>query len=147
MGHSMHKKFSFAAAATAIATLTLASTAAFAGPNAQPAPSGGGKGVHTAGATNVSGWAVVAADGTFARGSNVAGVLKLGSGTYEVQMNSKLKHCAFVASAGDPAASSSGFGVVTTANRSGNEKAVFVQAFNQAGASTDTDFHLIVDCS
>lgn len=147
MGLSMKRSVSVAAAAASIAIFACAGVATASPGGPQPAGPAPAKGVHTLGASNVSGWAVVDATGTLARGANAVAVIKLGAGTYEVQMNSKLKHCSFVGSAGDPGQGTSGFGVVTTANRAGNEKAVFVQTFNQAGTSTDTDFHLNVTCS
>jgi hypothetical protein len=141
----MKNSFSVAAAAASIAMFAFAGTVS-AAPGQQPAGPAQAKGVHTLGPANISGWAVVASDGTLVRGSNATGVIKIATGQYEVDMNSKLTKCSFVGGAGSTGAGSSGFGVVTTANRSGNPKGVYVEIFNQAGAVADVSFHLNVTC-
>jgi hypothetical protein len=142
-------KMSIAAVAVAASSAIFAfSTLAVAGPGTGlNVPRPGAKQVHVAGATNVSGWAVVDADGVLARKENAKTATKLGTGTYEVAFNSALNHCSYQATAATSGISGAPSGFVSLSPRSGNKRAVFVITRDTAGVLADLGFHLQVNCS
>jgi hypothetical protein len=100
-----------------------------------PAPSG------------VSGWAVINADGTFARRLNAGHANKLGTGQYEVIFNSKINKCAYTATTGDPGSIAvPGPFFIGITGRQGNGKGVFVTTFDQNGLAADSAFFVNVTC-
>jgi hypothetical protein len=130
------------------ACLALSGVAAAAGPaKDMNAPRPAAKDVHIAGASNISGWAVVEADGTLTREDNATGVIHLSTGTYEVDFNSKLKHCAWTAMISNSGSGTPLTGFIKAAARAGNIKGVFIATYDTAGAAADLPFHLNVTCS
>lgn len=141
----MHRKIStFAALASAIIFTAAAPVTALAatGSNAPRASHA----VDTKGASNISGWAVVEADGSLARGSNAKGSSKVADGSYEVNFNSKLKSCVFNATLGNSSDGNPSHGTIVVANRAGDIRSVFVETRDVAGTLTDLSFHLNVTC-
>jgi hypothetical protein len=131
------------AASSAVLAFSTVASAASLGLNT-PAP--GGK-VHVAGATNISGWAVVDTDATLVRKENAKSAAKLGTGSYEVVFNSALNHCSYQASAATPGISGAPVGLIGLSPRSGNNRAVFIQTRDTSGNLIDLAFHLQVTCS
>lgn len=123
-----------------VAGLMLAQTAAFAAPAfvqpSGPAPAA----AHTNAGSNLSGWAHVAANGTLIQGVNATGAIKLGTGAYEVDFNSKLNKCAFTAT---PFLAGTTIGAEPRAQ---NIRAVFVNIMNSNGSVVDGQFYLVVTC-
>lgn len=110
---------------TAILLCTLLASAASAGP--------------------ISGWAIVNADGSVARGSHVASAINLSSGNYVVDFDRAVRKCTFTATLGD-ANDGSLPGYVTVAAANEQKAGVYVVTFDQHGAPTDRGFHLNVRC-
>jgi hypothetical protein len=92
--------------------------------------------------------AVVSASGALIRGNGATGVVKIGTGIYEVDFGNNVQNCAYVATPGDTA----NFFVpgsiyATTAQRNGNRKGVFVEVINRVtNTLVDDPFHLSVYC-
>jgi hypothetical protein len=141
-------------AIAAAATLGVAGGTAFAGASS---PNGAAKSsarvvphFSTGTAVKVKAAAVVNADGTLARGSTlpykVTGSSNLAPGQYEVDISHSVAACAYVATLGEPAASSVPGGEITVATRAGNNSAVFVLTDDSTGTHTNEPFHLVVVC-
>lgn len=141
------KKYIAAGVVLASSAILALSTVASAGPLKLNTPAPGGKGVHVAGATNISGWAVVNADGSLARKENAKSSNKLGTGAYEVIFNSALNHCSYQATAATADISEAPSGFVSLSPRSSNNRGVFVVTRDTDGVQTDLAFHLQVTCS
>lgn len=127
--------------------LFAAAAAAAAAPVGLNTPRPGGKDVHVEGATNISGWAVVDADGTLARKENAKSATRLGTGSYEVVFNSALNHCSYQATPGTSGISSGPTGFIGLSPRSGNNRAVYISTRDTTGTLADLAFHLQVTCS
>ncbi|MFE0590483.1 hypothetical protein [Micromonospora echinospora] len=95
-------------------------------------------------ATTVS-FAVVASNGTLARGQDAVSVIKYGPGQYEVIFNRVVSRGAYVATIGEASdcCIPSG-GEVSVAPRLSTPNAVFVQTRNYNGTAYDRPFHLYV---
>ena len=92
-------------------------------------------------------FAVVYSTGGLARGKGAVSTDHTpGSGTYVVHFSARIKKCAFLATIGNPGTRIEPPGSITTAPRGFDPDAVFVQTTDLAGASTDRDFYLFVDC-
>jgi hypothetical protein len=92
-------------------------------------------------------FAVVAADGTFVRGSSsVVSSANLGTGSYEVIFNKDVTGCAYVATIGTTSTGVAGPGQTTVAGRNGNADGVFVATQDSSGVGTNNSFHLSVSC-
>ncbi|MFI5844710.1 hypothetical protein ACIA8K_33930 [Catenuloplanes sp. NPDC051500] len=93
-------------------------------------------------------WAVVGGDGTLSRGSaSVTSVVRLGPGRYEVRLNKPVSGCAYLATRGHTSFTGvAAPGTISTATRSGNPNAVWVETRTLPGAFTDSAFHLQVQC-
>ena len=93
-------------------------------------------------------FAVVAADGTLARGSSsVVSSAPLFAGAYEVIFNKDVSGCAFVATIGTTINGGVATpGEISVAGRTGNVDGVFVSTQDSAGANANNSFHLSVSC-
>jgi hypothetical protein len=93
-------------------------------------------------------FAVVAANGTLARGRSVASVARTGAGRYQVIFTSDVRPCAYFATIGDTSAAPLGGGSqITTASLSTSGNGVSVRTWGPNGGATgDRPFHLIVSC-
>ncbi len=92
-------------------------------------------------------WAVVAGDGTLARGGHVASTTHLGTGNYEVLFDSNVNKCAFTATIGTTSIGTvPNPGEITVAGRAGNKTGVFVHVSDRTGIAIDSPFHLGVTC-
>jgi len=92
-------------------------------------------------------WAVVDADGSFARGKGVVSTANLGTGIYEVIFNKNVRGCVYTATiglSGDSGVSDPGF--ITTVGRVTDLNGVFITTDDVTGASADLGFHLYVGC-
>jgi len=88
---------------------------------------------------------VVAADGTLARGKDVASSSKTGNGTYQVTFSQNVSACAYVAQVGSTDSSPPPVGVsASTAQVSSAPDAVAVTTFN--GSPMNVPFDLSVLC-
>ena len=139
----MNRSFTVGVVLASSALLAFSSVAAAATGSNSGASAKGGK---VPGASNISGWAVVEADGTLTRGSNATGASKIDTGAYEVDFNSKLTKCAFTATVGNSGGGNPTHLSIVVASRSGNIKAVFVETEDFAGNTVDSPFHLNVSC-
>lgn len=93
-------------------------------------------------------WAVVNPDLTLARGAGVVSVDKEGEGRSAVVFDRDVSACAYTGTIGF--ADSVGVpddGAVTVSGLNGNPDGVFVKTYDQAGAATDSGFHLVVTCA
>jgi hypothetical protein len=131
-------------ASSALLAFSAVSAASSVGLNT---PRAGAKQAHVAGATNISGWAVVNADGTLARKENAKSSTKLGTGTYEVIFNSALNHCSYQATPATADISGGPTGFIGLSPRSGNNRGVFISTRDTDGLAADLAFHLQVTCS
>lgn len=92
-------------------------------------------------------WAVIDADGSFARGKGVVSTATLGTGAYEVIFNKNVRGCVYTATiglSGDSGTSAPGF--ITTVGRVTDLNGVFISTDDVTGASTNLGFHLHVGC-
>ncbi len=106
--------------------------------------SNGGVTCQTVGSTAL--FAVVAIDGTLARGSAGTTASSVGTGTYTVDFNRDVSGCAYSATVG-PTGAGVATGNADVASQSGNADGVFVVTFPQGGSSAAYEpFHLIVVC-
>jgi hypothetical protein len=120
------------------------------GPAGPPGPQGpagakgdaGPKGDTGAPATAL--WAVVAGDGTIARGSHVTSVTAAGA-FYDVAFDRNVSACAFVAARGG-ADLEGQIGHVSASRQQGNVNGVHVVTFDLAGNWAAGSFHLAVFC-
>jgi hypothetical protein len=90
-------------------------------------------------------WAVIAANGTTARGSHVTSSEKLAPGQFVVIFDRDVKACAYAGSLGGTA-SESVVGQLSVTRRSINANGVFVRTYDSAGTAADKSFHLAVFC-
>jgi len=116
-----------------------AGTPGAAGPAGPAGPSG------ATGPAATALWAVVATNGSMARGSHVTSTDKVAAGQYVVVFDRDVKACAYVGSLGGIAAESM-LGQISVTRRSINANGVFVRTLDSTGASTDKSFHLAVFC-
>ena len=127
------------------------------GPMGPTGPSGLDGMAGVTGATGMDGapgmpatslWAVVASDGTLARGSaGTTSMALLGAGQYEVAFNRDVTGCAYLATNGLTGSSGAPpSGEVGVVGRSANANAVFVMARDGAGTAAALGFHLAVFC-
>jgi hypothetical protein len=92
-------------------------------------------------------YAVVASNGSLARGGDVISTARLGTGSYEVIFNHNVSKCAFTASLGTTSTGSiPSPGEVTVVGRAGNINGVFVRTVDRTGVGADFSFHLGVNC-
>jgi hypothetical protein len=99
----------------------------------------------TPGANATALWAVVAANGTLARGSHVTSAQGFGSGGYEVIFDRDVTGCAFLAVPGGTDTDVV-TGEASTTRRSTSVNGVWIQTYNSAGTAADGPFHLAVFC-
>jgi hypothetical protein len=99
----------------------------------------------TPGANATALWAVVAGDGTLARGSHVTSAASFGSGNYEVIFDRDVSGCAFVAGRGGIDDENS-VGQVSATRRLNIVNGVFLKTYDSAGTAADGPFHLAVFC-
>ena len=90
-------------------------------------------------------WAVVATNGSMARGSHVTSTDKVAAGQYVVVFDRDVKACAYLGSLGGIAAESM-IGQISVTRRSINANGVFVKTYDSGGATADKSFHLAVFC-
>jgi len=90
--------------------------------------------------------AVVAADGSVARGTGVTSTNAklLGSGLYTVEFDRSLSDCVWVAQIGNGDSTPTIYGEMSTWAESPN--GIFVQTASSGGVLADRPFHLIVHC-
>jgi hypothetical protein len=91
-------------------------------------------------------FAVVGANGVFARGRGVSSSVRTGAGRYQVLLNRNVRGCAVVATAGVIGATTPGPAEISTALLATNVNGVVVRTFNDNGAAADHSFHLLVAC-
>lgn len=92
-------------------------------------------------------WAVINADGTFARGKGVISASNLSTGNYEVIFNKPVAACLFSATIGLSGSSGTELpGFITTVGRVTDPNGVFITTDDTAGASSNRGFHLYVGC-
>lgn len=91
-------------------------------------------------------WAVVNFDGTLVRSTQGVSAQKLNTGQYEVTFPESVKECAFAATIGNPVSGTPLAGMVSATPRFAKDNGVFVGTSNDAGASVDRAFHLVVHC-
>lgn len=91
--------------------------------------------------------AVVANDGTLARGYRALSARKLSAGRYEVTFARSVAGCSYTASVG--LAGSVGVelsGIANVASKPGKIKSIVVQTYTPDGIFSDRGFHVIVAC-
>jgi len=92
-------------------------------------------------------FAVVAADGSLARGTHIVSTAHVATGAYEVIFDSNVRKCAYTASLGTTGAGTVGDpGQVTVVGRVTNVNGVFVQIVDRSGNPVDSSFHLAANC-
>jgi hypothetical protein len=93
-------------------------------------------------------FAVVNSAGTLVRGNGASGAIHLSTGTYQVNFVSNQAGCGYIATPGDPGAGAVlEPAIATVATRAGNNKALFIQTFNQStGALQDEPFQVQTYC-
>jgi hypothetical protein len=132
--------------------LTISAAGPLAGPSATEPSSGQGRAPTSLAAARTMPprptlWAVVRGDGSVARSSGLAGVLRLNQGAYEVRFTQDVRNCAYTATVGDPGL---GLvftpGLVFTAGGHISAEGVYVETKNLGGGLTDFPFHLKVSC-
>lgn len=97
--------------------------------------------------TNMPLWAVVNPDLTLARGSGVISVSKQSEGQSAVIFDRDVSECAYTANvgfAGDIGVPDDGAVTVVGLNEQPN--GVYITTYDQAGASVDSGFHLVITC-
>jgi hypothetical protein len=94
-----------------------------------------------------SDFAVVNADGSLARGRNVASVEHLAGGVYIVHFTRDKTGCAFNATVGLGGSSgTSPPGYATVVGAAVDPNGVFMDTYNSAGSNADLGFHLVTTC-
>lgn len=96
-------------------------------------------------------WAVMNADGTILRSSggntNTTQTLKLSTGVYQVAFRRNLSACSWNGTIGFGTFSgSTSASHISVTGRAGNTSAVFVQTFDNSGASADLPFIIQILC-
>lgn len=91
-------------------------------------------------------WAVVEANATLSRGSNVVSVAATPVFGYGVVFNRNVSQCAFVATVGNSGAGNPSSRFAAVASLSSDPNGVFVRVFDDTGADVNHAFHLIVQC-
>jgi hypothetical protein len=95
----------------------------------------------------ITAWAVIADDGTTARGHNIVSSTRTIEGTYEVTTDRDIRFCAYIASVGGTGSGQPASGYVTTYNApAGQDETVVVETWQDNGARRDRPFHLTVLC-
>lgn len=92
-------------------------------------------------------FAVINADGSTARGFQVASSQAFGNGFYEVIFSQDVTGCAYVATVGE--AGSTGVpspGQIVVIGRAGTPNGVFVATTDSAGNPEDHGFHIAIHC-
>jgi hypothetical protein len=127
-----------------------------AGPAGPAGPAGGAGATGPAGATGATGptgptgavtnlWAVLAADGSLARGSGVTSTAKVTTGSYDVVFDRDVDKCVYEATRGQPG-SGTAPGDADVALLLGNTKGIYLETRNNTGTLTDLPSHLLVVC-
>jgi hypothetical protein len=113
----------------------------------------GGTGSGDAKASKSTVWAVVSDNGKLVRGSGVVSTHHLFTnfgvqGSYEVDFNRKVSHCALSATLGrtNAADKDPDPGEIGVAYRNGKPKAMYVKTLDSSGIGADQGFHAIVVC-
>lgn len=91
-------------------------------------------------------YAVVAQDGTLARGRNAFGSAQVSGGTYEVFFDRDVTNCAYEATIGTTSIGDEPAGSITVASRFGQPTAVWVDTSNVDGSDGLRAFQLEVIC-
>jgi hypothetical protein len=91
-------------------------------------------------------FAVIAGDGSVARGNGVTLSTRGSEGIYIVRFDRDITGCAHVAAIGTISSGSPARLTVGTATLSGRTDSVYVEIKNPSGAFTDNPFHLVIDC-
>jgi hypothetical protein len=92
-------------------------------------------------------YAVVNANGTLARQSGVANVVRVAAGNYRVVFRRNVRNCVYVASIGLSGAVGTEINSsIDTAGDNLSVNGVFVDTENFAGTQVDRAFHLLVFC-
>jgi Collagen triple helix repeat (20 copies) len=91
-------------------------------------------------------WAVVNANGSLARSSGATASIRIALSKYQVTFNQDVRACSYLATLGNPGAGDPPPGAIVTALRFGTTNAVWVQTWNLAGTTVDSNFHLAVFC-
>jgi len=93
-----------------------------------------------------SGFAVVNADGSLARGTAVSSSAA-GTGSYDVIFAKSVKRCVYAATIGDSdSVTVAPAGFATVAGMAGDDMGVYVATFDSSGTQSSLGFHLIVRC-
>ena len=131
----------------AAALALIGTTGAVAGPPApNTVPARGGSGPSTDVAAGDR-FAVINANGSFARGKGVLSSANLAGGQYEVRFNRNVAGCAYIATVGSSAtAGVEQTGEITTVRRAGTTNGVFLTTTDSAGTFANRGFHLMVAC-
>lgn len=91
--------------------------------------------------------AVVANDGTLARGYRALSARRLSTGRYEVTFARSVWGCSFTATVGLPGNSGAELaGIANVASKEGKVKSIVVQTYAPGGVFADRGFHVIVAC-
>jgi hypothetical protein len=90
--------------------------------------------------------AVVQDNGKLKRGVGAKNAKKLGKGEYQVVFENDIKNCAWVASIGLPGTGDPFPGIISTALRKGNNKAIYVLTGDQKAFLENLAFSVIVTC-
>jgi len=91
-------------------------------------------------------FAQVNANGTIANSSGGVTGIHVGTGAYEVDFHRNISSCAFVATQGEALVGGASGGILGVTDRAGNANAVFASVHDDAGASADRAFQLLVVC-
>jgi hypothetical protein len=90
--------------------------------------------------------AVVQDNGNLQRGINVRRARRLGRGEYEVIFNANIRNCIWVASIGRPGTGNPSPGIISTALRNGDNRAIYVLTGDQRAVLENLAFSIIVTC-
>lgn len=92
-------------------------------------------------------WAVITSAGSFVRGTPGTTVLKNGIGRYTVTFPLVITRAGYQGTLADPASiGTEPPGSITITGRALQAQALWIATYNQAGANTDRDFHVVVHC-
>ena len=91
--------------------------------------------------------AVVDSNGTLERGLRANGASRIAPGQYVVRFTKDVSACAYTAAIGlSGTAGSSNPGTVNVVGRTDNNKAIFVQTFDESASPSNLGFHVIINC-
>jgi hypothetical protein len=90
--------------------------------------------------------AVVQSNGNLNRGIGVSRTRRLGRGEYEVVFDSNVRNCIWTASIGLPGTGNPFPGIISTALRNGNNRAIYVITADQRAAVQNLAFAVQVTC-